>query len=118
MGYFAITRDAGPGWRDGTGAFDQPGADEHASFMNKLAESGFLLFAGPLAGSEADRIRVLLMVSANSEAEVHKRLTDDPWACSRQLVTISVESWVPIVGFGAAKPSLVPLTESHGPNAP
>jgi hypothetical protein len=99
MGYFAVTRDAGPGWRDGTTAFDQPEAGEHSSFMNKLAEEGFLLFAGPLAGSEADRIRVFLMTSSATEAEVRNRLSDDPWELSLRLVTTRVESWVPIVGL-------------------
>jgi uncharacterized protein YciI len=98
MGYFAVTRDAGPGWTDGRGAFDQPEAGDHASFMNKLAKEGFLLVAGPLAGSEAGRIRVLLMASAEAEGEVHDRLADDPWARSQRLVTTSVESWIPIVG--------------------
>ena len=36
--------------------------------MNKLADEGFVLFAGPLAGSERDRIRVLLIAEAASEA--------------------------------------------------
>jgi uncharacterized protein YciI len=98
MGYFAVTRDAGPGWTDGRGAFEQPGAGDHASFMNELAKEGFLLFAGPLAGSEAGRIRVLLMASAEGEAEVHGRLADDPWVRSQRLVTTSVESWIPLVG--------------------
>jgi uncharacterized protein YciI len=48
----------------GKGAFEQPGASDHAAFMNQLAEHGFLLFAGPLAGSETGRIRVLLIVDA------------------------------------------------------
>jgi hypothetical protein len=99
MGYFAVIRDAGPGWRDGTGAFEQPDAGEHASFMNKLAEEGFLLFAGPLAGSETDRVRVFLMTSADTEAEVHDELADDPWSRSLQLVTTTIESWIPIVGL-------------------
>jgi uncharacterized protein YciI len=85
MGYFAVTRNAGPGWSDGKGAFEQLKAGEHASFMKKLAEEGFLMFAGPLAGSEADRIRILLMVSAETEAEVRDWLADDPWARSQQL---------------------------------
>jgi hypothetical protein len=99
MGYFAVTRNAGPGWRSGTGAFEQPDAGEHASFMNKLAREGFLLFAGPLDGSEADRIRVFLLARADAEAEVHDRLADDPWTRSLQLVTTSIESWIPMVGF-------------------
>jgi uncharacterized protein YciI len=99
MGYFVVTRDAGPGWTDGCGAFEQPGAGEHASFMNVLAKEGFLLLAGPLAGSEADRIRVLLFARAETEAEIHDRLADDPWVPSQRLVTTSVESWTPIVGM-------------------
>jgi len=98
MGYYAVTRDAGPGWTDGTGAFEQPGASDHAIFMNGLAEEGFLLLAGPLAGSEAGRIRVLLVASAESQAEIHDRLAVDPWVKSQRLVTASVESWIPIVG--------------------
>jgi uncharacterized protein YciI len=52
-----------------------------------------VLFAGPLAGSEHDRIRVLLIAEAATEAEVHRRLADDPWARSRTVVTTSVEPW-------------------------
>src|SRR6266567_9487234 len=49
---YAIIREAGPGWTSGKGAFGQPGASDHAAFMNTLAGEGFVLFAGPLAGSE------------------------------------------------------------------
>jgi hypothetical protein len=37
---YAIIREAGPGWTDGKGAFDQPGASDHAAFMNALADDG------------------------------------------------------------------------------
>lgn len=57
MSYFAVTREAGPGWLDGKGAFGQPCAGDHAAFMNTLAEEGLVLLAGPLAGCEQSRIR-------------------------------------------------------------
>ena len=38
--------------------------------MNTLAEEGLVLFAGPLAGSERGRIRVLLIAGAPNEAEM------------------------------------------------
>ena len=41
--------------------------NDHAAFMSALADEGFVLFAGPLAGSEHDRIRVLLIADAGSE---------------------------------------------------
>ena len=98
MSLFAVTREAGPGWTDGKGAFEQPDLNEHAAFMNRLGDEGFVLCAGPLAGSERDRIRVLLIVEAASVADVNHRLDDDPWAVTQRLVIRSVEAWNPLVG--------------------
>jgi uncharacterized protein YciI len=42
----------------------------HVAFMNSLADEGRVLFAGPPAGSETDRIRVLLIADAATEADV------------------------------------------------
>jgi uncharacterized protein YciI len=98
MSYFVVNRDAGPAWTDGKGAFEQPNVDEHGAFMNTLAEDGIVLFAGPLAGSEQGRIRVLLIINAESEADIHDRLADDPWAQTQRLVTTSIERWNLFVG--------------------
>jgi uncharacterized protein YciI len=93
MSLFAVTRQAGPSWADGKCAFEQPAVNDHAAFMNTLADEGFVLFAGPLAGSEHDRIRVLLIAEAASETDIHRRLADDPWGRTQRLVTTSVELW-------------------------
>jgi uncharacterized protein len=98
MSLYAITREAGPGWADGESAFDQPGASDHAAFMGGLAEQGFAVLAGPLAGTEAGRIRVLLVVEADSEAEVRRRLAEDPWELGRRIVTTLVEPWTLLMG--------------------
>ena len=98
MSYFVVIRDAGPAWTDGKGAFEQPGVDEHAAFMNTLGDEGIVVFAGPLAGSEHGRIRVLLIINADNEAIIHDRLGADPWAQAQRLVTTSVEPWNLFVG--------------------
>ena len=98
MTLYAVLREAGPAWTDGKGAFEQPTVDDHAAFMGRLADEGFLLFAGPLAGTEAGRIRVLLIANAASEEDVQRRLADDPWAAESRLVTTSVEPWNLLVG--------------------
>jgi uncharacterized protein YciI len=95
---FAVTREAGPSWTDGKGAFDQPGVNDHAAFMNELAAEGFLLFAGPLAGTEQDRIRVLLIADADSETVIRRRLADDAWERTQRLVTTTIEPWNLLVG--------------------
>jgi uncharacterized protein YciI len=104
MTRFAVIRVAGPGWRAG-GIGDQPAAGEHAAFMNALADDGFVLLAGPLAGSERERLRVLLIVNALTEDEIHRRLADDPWARTEQLVILSVESWNVFVGAERLAPA-------------
>jgi uncharacterized protein YciI len=97
MSYFAVIREAGPAWEAG-GIFQQPSVTEHAAFMNALTEQSFILFGGPLAGTEDGRVRVLLIVNADSEAEIHRRLADDPWLLTEQLLTASIEPWKILVG--------------------
>ena len=98
MSYFAVIREAGPAWTAGQGITGQPGVGDHAAFMNALADQGFVLFGGPLAGSEHGRVRALLIVNADSEAEIHRRLADDPWVPTEHLVTTSIEQWNIFVG--------------------
>lgn len=97
MSTFAVIREAGPGWRNG-GIYEQPGVAEHATFMNALADSGFVLFAGPLAGTEHEHVRVLLIVNAEDDDEIHRQLADDPWVPTDQLVTVKIEPWQILVG--------------------
>jgi uncharacterized protein YciI len=82
----------------GKGAFAQPGVNDHSAFMNGLSDDGFALLAGPVAGSENDRIGVLLIADADSEADIRRRLVDDPWERSQQVVTTSVDPWILFVG--------------------
>ena len=98
MSYFAVTRAAGPGWTTGKGAFEQPGVEDHTAFMGSLAADGFLRCAGPVAGTEQDRIRVLLIVEAGDAAEVRHRFDPDPWSTSGHLEVTSVEAWNVLVG--------------------
>jgi uncharacterized protein YciI len=98
MSYFAVIREAGPTWIDGQGAFGQPGVNDHAAFMNALADEGLVLLAGPLDGSEQGRIRVLLIGNALSDDEIGRRLADDPWERAQRIITVSIEPWNLLVG--------------------
>ena len=97
MSTFAVIREAGPGWGAG-GIYEQPGVSQHATFMDALADGGFVLFAGPLAGTETGRVRVPLIVDAEDKDEIHRRLADDPWVAAEQLVTGRIERWQILVG--------------------
>jgi hypothetical protein len=39
MSYFAVIREAGPGWTEGKPTLEQPGAPDHSAFMNTLVRS-------------------------------------------------------------------------------
>jgi uncharacterized protein YciI len=97
VSYYAVIRQAGPAWAEG-GIAGQPAVSDHAAFMNALADANFVLFAGPLAGSENGRLRALLIVSADNEGEVRDRLDDDPWVHANRLVIDSIDPWNVIVG--------------------
>lgn len=98
MSRFLVHREAGTGWVPGKGALEQPGVAEHTAFMNELAESGVVMLAGPLGGSENDRIRAVVIAEADGEAEIHERLAADPWTRTQQLRTVRIESWNVFVG--------------------
>jgi uncharacterized protein YciI len=97
MSLYAVTREAGPGWTDG-GIAGQADVSDHATFMNALTAEGLVLMAGPVAGTEGGRARILLVMAASSEAEIRRRLADDPWAHTKRLLITTVEPWNLVVG--------------------
>lgn len=50
--------------------------NDHAKFMDYLAEDGFVVLGGPLGEGEK---RFLLIFNADSERTVKTRLAADPW---------------------------------------
>ena len=95
---FAVIRSRGPAWNNAVPLDDQVEWTAHAAFMNGLAEEGLVLAAGPLAGTESARIRVLLIADANNEAEITQRLANDPWEQTNRITTTNVEPWTLFVG--------------------
>ena len=66
--------------------------DEHARFMDDLAETGFVVLGGPLEGDH-EVLRVLLIVSAKDETALRARFADDPWIQNGILTISHVEPW-------------------------
>jgi uncharacterized protein YciI len=85
-----VRRAKGPSWDHSRLRREQEGWDEHAEFMDRLVEEGFVLLGGPLgAGDGEDAVNV---VQAESEDEVRARLAEDPWG-EDMLATKSIELW-------------------------
>ena len=86
---FAIIRTRGPRWNDAAPVEGQEDWRAHADYMNALEAEGFMLLAGPLAGTRD----VLLIARAWDEAEVEARLSRDCWTVKDLLRTRQVNPW-------------------------
>ena len=82
--------------------------EEHAAFMDALADEGFILAGGPL-GTEDDAPRVMHVLEAADAVTVELRMADDPWTPMGLLRTVSIEPWTVLLGTCGG-----PL--SHSPN--
>ena len=90
MAYYVVRRAKGPRWDHSRLRREQEGWDEHAKFMDRLTEEGFVLLGGPLG--EGDGEDAVNVVQAENEDEVWARLAEDPWG-EDMLATKSIELW-------------------------
>jgi uncharacterized protein YciI len=71
------------------GSREQPFWDEHAVFIDRLVDDGFIMLGGPLT----DEGGALLVVRAGSEDEARARLVGDPWYEHGMLKLVSIKRW-------------------------
>jgi uncharacterized protein YciI len=88
--YFLVERAKGPAWDHSKRRREQVGWDAHAGFMDGLAEEGFVVLGGPIGEGDGDN--ALMIIAADSEAELRARLGEDPWG-EDMLTFESVRPW-------------------------
>jgi uncharacterized protein YciI len=86
---FVILSAAGPRRELTKGTREQHYWDEHAAFIDRLVEDGFILLGGPLI----DEGGALLVVRARDENEVRERMRHDPWYEHGILTMESIKRW-------------------------
>lgn len=86
---YAVLSAAGPSRDLAKHTREQAYWDEHAAFIDRLVDAGFIVLGGPLV----DEGGAMIVVEAGSEAEVHERLQADPWYEQGVLVLMSVKRW-------------------------
>lgn len=94
MPYYAVVRERGSAWDASRPMREQDAWAEHASFMDGLADSGFVVLGGPLG----DGRNTLLIVDSESEEAIHARLAADPWTPMDLLRVTKVERWNVLLG--------------------
>jgi uncharacterized protein YciI len=89
MANFAVRLVHGSGWDPSRQIRDQDGWCEHAAFMDRLVDDGFIILGGPIGGEE----QTLHAVEAADEREIKARLDLDPWAAAGLLRIGTIEPW-------------------------
>ena len=93
--YFLVMVVPGPAWDHARPRREQDGWDEHAAFVDGLSNEGVVVFGGPLGDPAFGP--ALLVFHAESEAEIRRRLADDPWM--ETILTVeSIQTWSIWVG--------------------
>lgn len=86
---FVAISSAGPNRDSSKGTREQPFWDEHAAFIDKIVEDGFIFMGGPLVDDGGS----LLIFNAEDENEVRAKLKEDPWQTHGILKLESVKRW-------------------------
>jgi len=87
--FFAVRLVRGGPWDWSKDLREQAGFAEHAEFMDRLVDEGFIVLGGPLGGER----EILHAISADSAQEVRERLGEDSWAANGMLQIKSIEPW-------------------------
>ena len=96
--YFLVTEIPGPAWAHSRPRREQNAWDEHAAFVDGLAKEGLVVLGGPLGDPNFGP--AVLVFRVDSEAEIRRRLADDPWMDT--ILTIeSIQPWSIWVGTPA-----------------
>jgi uncharacterized protein YciI len=92
--YYAVVREHGEQWDAGLSMRQQEQWDEHAGFMEALVDEGFVVLGGPLGEGQT----TLLVLRAESEAEITSRLAEDPWTELGLLRIARIDQWEILLG--------------------
>lgn len=101
LAYYAVSREPGRAWDSTVPMRKQARWDEHAAFMNKLEGEDRIVLGGPVG----DAGKVLLIVRAIDEQEVHALLSSDPWTPMDLLPVTRVERWTILLHAALAGPA-------------
>jgi uncharacterized protein YciI len=95
---FVIIYRAGPAWKPGQPAAQQPLA-HHGAYVRKLAKDGTLIAGGPFVDVDGG----LAVLKAPDVAAARAILAADP-AVTEGVMIGEVRAWTPFVGTGEALP--------------
>lgn len=86
--YFLVYHGPGPNWDPKRSRREQEEWEEHAAFMDALAEEGVIVLGGPV-----DPTHAVIVVRSADEREAERRLAEDPWKKTGILQVVNIARW-------------------------
>jgi uncharacterized protein YciI len=88
--WYVLTHTPGPAVPAGESVFDQPGMAAHLAFLQRRAEAGQLVAAGPMLDASGAGMTVLDVASAE---EAERLASTDDQAVLSGLLAVAVRPW-------------------------
>jgi uncharacterized protein YciI len=102
---FVVVYKAGPAWKPGLPATQQP-LGAHGAYMTRLAKEGTLVAGGPFADADGG----LALLRAPDAAAARAILAADP-AVTGGVMVGEIRTWTPFLGAGGPLPIRAPATK-------
>lgn len=112
MGYYVVRSEAGPAWDSARPLRAQTLWPEHAAYINSLLSADQMILGGPIGDGHPYRAMVVFI--ADGEAEVRRRVAEDPWYRAGVLRAVSIERWDLIATNDKLDPSLAAIAKAPG----
>lgn len=90
--WVALMHRPGPAAADGP-VFAQPQFQEHAAFLGRMADRGYLVAAGPLTGTSGEGMTILRVPGPGGLAEATRLATQDDASVVSGFFTVEVRPW-------------------------
>ncbi len=100
MTYYLVLREPGAAWNSELDMRKQERWQEHATFMDALADDGFIVLGGPIG----DGRRFAHVVAAGHQEEIEQRFAHDPWTDMGLLRIAAIEPWDVLLLHPALRP--------------
>jgi uncharacterized protein YciI len=88
--WYVLLHQPGPALAEGGSVFEHPDFAEHVAFLQRLAQDGLLVAAGPLPAQPGTGMTV---VKAPPELDVQRLAAEDDLSVARGLLTVQVSLW-------------------------
>ena len=91
--YVALSHEPGPDAPRDESLYRHPVFAEHLAFLQRMQAQGFLVAAGPIAGSAGEGMTILRLPGANQLQEAARLASEDDLSVASGFLKVSLRPW-------------------------